>query len=58
MIALGANRSISLKGTSQRVDFRIHADFADAARNQLRVLSAKIENQDSVRMNIRHQPIR
>ena len=30
----------------ERMDFAIHVGFAHAARNQLRVLAAEIENQD------------
>ncbi len=40
------------------IDLGVHADFADAAGDQLRVLSTKIENQNPVRMNVGHQPIR
>jgi hypothetical protein len=34
------------------VYFRKHTAFADTARDELRVLSAEIENQDAMRMNI------
>ncbi len=40
------------------VDFGIDAELAHAARDQLRVLGAEIENQDPVRMDVWHQPIR
>ena len=40
------------------VDFGIHAEFADSPSDQLCVLSTEIENQNSVRMNVGHQPIR
>ena len=40
------------------VDFRIHTEFAHAARDQLGVLGAEIENENSVRVNVGHQPIR
>ncbi len=34
------------------MDFRIHAAFAHATRNQLRVLSAKIEDQHAMRVDV------
>jgi hypothetical protein len=40
------------------VNLRIHAEFAHATRDQLRVLRAEIEDQNPVRMNVGHQPIR
>ena len=58
MIAFGAKRLISLAIDIAGVDFRIHAEFAHAACDQLRVLGTEIENQDPVRMNVGHQPIR
>ncbi len=35
------------------MDFRIHAAFANAARDQLRVLSTKIEDQHAMRVDVR-----
>ena len=58
MMALGAKRLISLGSTIAGVDLGIHAEFAHAAGDQLRVLRTEIENQNPVRMNVGHQPIR
>jgi hypothetical protein len=40
------------------VDFRVNADFAHAARDQLCVLRAEIQDQNAIGVNIGHQPIR
>ena len=58
MMALGAKRSICSASDIAGVDLRIHAEFAHAARDQLGVLGTEIENEDPVRVNIGHQPIR
>ncbi len=58
MIAFGAKRLIFAASDIAGVDLAVHAEFADAAGDQLRVLGAEIEDENSVRVNVGHQPIR
>ena len=52
MIPLGANDSISLAVGIPRNDLAVDADLANAAGNQLRVLGTKVEDQQTMTMNI------
>ncbi|MFO0450989.1 MAG: hypothetical protein ACK52I_20410 [Pseudomonadota bacterium] len=38
------------------MDLAVHADLAHAARDQLRVLRAEVEDQDPVRVDVLRQP--
>ena len=59
-MAFGGKRLFCLSPhRRRRCVIRVHAEFDARARcDQLRVLSTEIENENPVRVNIGHQPIR
>ena len=54
MMPFGAERRDLGRIVVPRPDLAVHADLADAAGDQLRVLRAEVEDQDLVAVDVRH----